>query len=184
MKNSNRSSRIKGESILGLPVIDGKTGKRLGIVIDLIVDGQSAQLQGITITNKGWGKRTMGLPFDLVTVGQDAIIAERDLPGKPQLRDNAKAEEPGKLTHKKVIREDGVEQGIVSDIILDPLTGHIVGLELSDSVFGDFLSGRRILPYEPVNNMQEDILVISLEQAETIDSGDRGIKNILFNKLE
>ena len=82
------------------------------------------------------------------------------------------------------MREDGVDLGIISDIILDPLTGRIEGLELSESVFEDLMAGRRILPYEPYEYINGDILVITMEQAESIDSSNRGIKNILFNRLE
>ncbi|NLC43518.1 MAG: hypothetical protein GX783_04475, partial [Clostridiales bacterium] len=117
------------------------------------------------------------------TIGYDAVIAEGELSESNNIK-KEEGEKLEKLINKKVIREDGVEQGIISDIILDPLTGRIEGLELSESVLGDLMAGRRILPYEPREHENEDTLVISLEQAESIDYNKRGIKNILFNRIE
>lgn len=180
---NDRANRIKRESILGLPVIDGRTGKKLGVVKDLYTSDQSAQLQGFYVTNKGWGNKTMGLPFNNATIGYDAVIAEGELSESNNIK-KEEGEKLEKLINKKVIREDGVEQGIISDIILDPLTGRIEGLELSESVLGDLMAGRRILPYEPREHENGDTLVISLELAESIDYNKRGIKNILFNRIE
>ncbi|HHY82281.1 MAG TPA: hypothetical protein GX505_06335 [Clostridiales bacterium] len=179
----NNRSRIKRQSILGLPVIDGSTGKRLGVVKDLYVNGQSAKLDGFYVTDKGWGNKTIGIPFDDVTIGNDAIIAEGNLSAVSRHSELNRGELE-KLLGKKVVREDGLELGYISDIILDPLTGRIDGLELSESVIGDLMSGRRILPYEPHEYTNGDILVISMEQAERIISSNRGIKNIFFSKLE
>ncbi|HHT65619.1 MAG: PRC-barrel domain-containing protein [Caldicoprobacterales bacterium] len=181
--DSRRGSKIKRETIVGLPVIDGKTGKKLGVVKDLYTKEQSSHLEGFYVTNKGWGNKTIGIPFDDATVGCDAVIAEGELPAShiPQ-------QVPGdglvKLLNKKVVREDGVELGQISDIILDPLSGRIEGIELSEGIIGDLISGRRMMPYEPYQQNDSDFLVITMEQAENIVSGNRGIKNIFFNKLE
>ena len=125
----------------------------------------------------------MGLPFHNATIGYDAVMVEGELI-KSHNQTETENEELKKLLNKKVVREDGVDLGIISDIILDPLTGRIEGLELSESVFEDLMAGRRILPYEPYEYINGDILVITMEQAESIDSSNRGIKNILFNRLE
>ncbi|HCS73886.1 MAG TPA: hypothetical protein DIW17_08430 [Clostridiales bacterium] len=178
-----RASRIKRESVLGLPVIDGSTGKKLGVVKDFYAAKQSTQLQGFYVVNKALGGKTMGLPFHNATIGYDAVMVEGELI-KSHNQTETENEELKKLLNKKVVREDGVDLGIISDIILDPLTGRIEGLELSESVFEDLMAGRRILPYEPYEYINGDILVITMEQAESIDSSNRGIKNILFNRLE
>ena len=181
--DGKRGSKIKRESILGLPVIDGRTGKKLGVVKDLYTIGQSSHLKGFYVTNKGWGNKTIGIPFDDATVGYDAIIAEGEM-SAPHLPRQLPSDGLDKLLNKKVVREDGVELGLISDVILDPLSGRIEGLELSGSVIGDLISGRRIMPYEPFEHLDGDILVITMEQAESIAPGNRGIKNIFFNKLE
>lgn len=179
---SNRN-RIKRQSIIGLPVIEGSTGKRIGVVKELYANGQSARLAGFYVIDKGRGKKTIGIPFDDVTIGSDAIITDGKL--RPENKSSElNGGELEKLLGKKVVREDGMELGYISDIILDPLTGRIEGLELSESVLGDLVSGRRILPYEPHEYTNGDILVITMEQAESIISNNRGIKNIFFNKLE
>ena len=90
----------------------------------------------------------MDIAFDKATIGIDAVIAEGDLSelSSPQKMPDAGAHN---LLGKRVVREDGVDLGVISDIILDPLTGRIEGLELSESVVGDLISGRKMLPYTP-----------------------------------
>jgi uncharacterized protein YrrD len=182
MEKKRSSTRIKRQSIIGLPVIEGRTGKKLGVVRDLYTSGRNSQLEGFYITNKGWGSKTIGIPFEGVTIGFDAVIAEGDLPAEAEPREE-KNEDLAKLLNKKVVREDGMELGYISDIILDPLTGRIEGLELSESVIGDLISGRRILPYEPHEYTEGEMLVVTLEQAESITPSNKGIKNIFFNKI-
>jgi uncharacterized protein YrrD len=182
MENNRYSTMIKRQSIIGLPVIEESTGRKLGIVQDIYTNNQNAQLEGIYITNKGWGNKTIGIPFEGVTIGYDAVITEGRLhpSTQPMIENNSELK---KLLNKKVVREDGKELGVISDIILDPLTGKITGLELSESVIGDLISGRQILPYEPHEYVEGDMLVVTHDQADSIASTNKGIKNIFFTKL-
>lgn len=182
MEKKRSSTMVKRQSIIGLPVIDGKTGKKLGVVRDLYTSSRNSQLEGFYVTNKGWGSKTIGIPFEATTIGYDAIVTEGAFTTdtEPQEEHNSELD---KLLNKKVVREDGMELGSISDIILDPLTGKIQGLELSESVIGDLISGRRILPYEPREYSDGEMLVITLEQAESISPSNKGIKNIFNNKI-
>ena len=182
MENKRSGTMIKRQSIIGLPFIEGRTGKKLGIVRDVYTSGQNTQLEGFYVTNKGWGSKSIGIPFADATIGYDAVIAEGELPADREPREES-GEELKKLLNKEVVREDGKELGLISDIILDPLTGRIEGLELSESVIGDLISGRRILPYQPYEYTEGEMLVVTLEQADSITPCNKGIKNIFFNKL-
>ena len=177
-----RRSIVKRESIIGLPVFDGKNGEKLGVVKDLYFNGQSNRLEGLYVTNRDMGRNFIEIPFIDASLGYDAVIAE----GKvfPHNADRAEDEITEKLLYKRVVREDGTELGMISDIIFDPLTGRIQGLELSEGIIGDLISGRQILPFELCESIKGDTLIISMEQAQNITPINRGIKNILINKLE
>jgi len=174
-------SIIKRESIIGLPVINGKTGKKLGVIKDLYTKNRGTYLEGFYVTNN-INRRFIAVPFDDATVGYDAVIAEGYT--TKFYHEKAKDEVLEKLLNKKVVREDGAEIGVISDIIFDPLTGRIEGLELSESVIGDLISGRQILPYEPPEFIDGEALIISMEQAQNIIPMERGIKNIFLNNQE
>ena len=182
MENKRNNTMIKRQSIIGLPVIDGRTGNKLGIVRDIYTREQNDHLEGFYVANRGWSGRAVGIPFADATIGYDAIIAEGEWPVDRDLREESGGELK-KLLNKRVVREDGMELGFISDIILDPLTGKIEGMELAESVFGDLISGRRILPYQPYEYTTGEILVVTLEQADSITPCNRGIKNMFFNKL-
>lgn len=173
---------IKRQSIIGLPVIEESTGKKLGIVQDIYTSNHNTQLEGILISTKGWGGKTVGIPFEGITIGYDAVITEGGLKSSSQQVLGNKSELK-RLLNKKVVREDGKELGVISDIILDPLSGRITGLELSESVIGDLISGRQILPYEPHEYVEGDMLVITHDQADSIAPTNKGIKNIISSKL-
>jgi uncharacterized protein YrrD len=189
---NKRSRKVKRETILGLPVIDGVTGKRLGFVKDLYPDKDNTRLEGFYVTRDGWGNKIIRVPFSEATIGHDAVITESEL-SVSEISPKNQNMELKNMLGKKVMRDDGAELGVISDIILDPLTGRIEGLELSDSVFSDLLSGRNILPYEPYEFSNTAVggfvysgetLLISQEQAENIMPGNRGIKNLFYSKLE
>ncbi len=178
---NQRLNCIKRESVIGLPVIDGKTNKKLGIVKDLYTNKGNTHVEGLFVARDGWGKNDLDISFSGVTIGTDAIIAE----GEIQRGTNSENEVCPlyKLLKKKAIREDGQELGIISDILIDPITGRIEGLELSVSVLDDLFTGRRIIPNMPYEQGDGDVIVVSLDQAEKIESYNKGIKNIFLSKI-
>ncbi len=181
MEKKRSSTLIKRQSIIGMPVIEGRTGKRLGMVRDVYTSGQNSRLEGFYVSNKGWGKKFIGIPFMDATIGYDMILTEGELPENSRFPEDSGGLK--NLLNKEVLREDGKQLGQISDILLDPLTGKVEALELSESIFGDLVSGRRILPWQPFERPEDDMLVITMEQADSIFPCDKGIKNIFFNKL-
>ena len=181
MEKKRSSTLIKRQSIIGMPVIEGRTGKRLGMVRDVYTSGQNSRLEGFYVSNKGWGKKFIGIPFMDATIGYDMILTEGELPENSRFPEDSGGLK--NLLNKEVLREDGKQLGQISDILLDPLTGKVEALELSESIFGDLVSGRRILPWQPFERPEDDMLVITMEQADSILPCDKGIKNIFFNKL-
>lgn len=178
----NKRNIIKRESIIGLPVIDGNTGKRLGIVKDFYTGVGNTHLEGLYVTQKGWGKKGFDILFQDITIGIDSVITEGN--NLPKIKVNQENNENlKKLLKKKVVREDGQELGFISDIILDPLTGRIEGLELSESVIDDLITGRQVLAYQPDEYNKGNVIVVTIEQADNITSYNKGIKNIFLNKI-
>jgi len=178
---SERLSYIKRESVIGLPVIDGKTNRKLGIVKDFYTNKGNTHVEGLFVARDGWGNNDLDISFSGVTIGTDAIIAEGGIQQGAKSADEASSLD--KLLKKRAIREDGQELGIISDILIDPITGRIEGLELSVSVLDDLLTGRRIIPNMPYEQGSGDVIVVSLDQAAKIESYNRGIKNIFLSKI-
>lgn len=178
MDNKDYSNAIKRESIIGLPVIESKTGRKLGVVQDFYAGGPNTHLEGMYVAQKGFGKKSLKIPFRDVTIGYSSVTTEGNAIEKVQDNGVIKG-----LLKKRIILEDGRELGTVSDIVLDPLTGEIRGLELSESVIDDLITGRHILPYQAEEHSEGDVIIVTMEQADSISSYNKGIKNIFLNKI-
>jgi uncharacterized protein YrrD len=62
---------------------------------------------------------------------------------------------------KPVMREDGVQLGTVVDVYVALHTDKIVAYEVSDGLIGDWLHGRRRIPFDATVEIGETILVKS-----------------------
>lgn len=172
----NKFNYIKRESVIGLPVIDAKSQKHIGIVKDIYTNEKGTHIDGMYITCNGWGRNDIDVPFIGTTIGTDTIIAEGEILSGVKHKNGDSIE---KLLKKHVVREDGQGLGVISDLLLDPLTGRIEGLEISEGLIDDLLKGRQMMPYLPYEQGNGDVIVISMEQAEKCRPYNKGIKNML-----
>lgn len=168
------ASMLRREALLGLPVLDQTSGRSLGAVTEVHIGGTPPRLQALRV-----GSRV--LPFEgIASIRRDAIIAASDAlqPKKPL------PESVPEWRGKQVMKWNGQSLGTVSDVMIDPPSGQITGLELSQSFVDDLVAGRRYLPLLPTYPVQGDRLMISEEEAESIEPGAGGIKNLFGSKLK
>ena len=79
----------KSQDIIGLPVIQVKTGERLGVVRDLLFDEQQ-QLRGVLLENGGWMRRSSFIPSDkIASFGEDAVIVDSEEAILPWMKNNS-----------------------------------------------------------------------------------------------
>jgi uncharacterized protein YrrD len=164
-KDSGRSdvSLRRSQDIIGLPIIHVNTGKKLGVVRDLLFD-QNQQAQGLLVEEKGWMKRGKYLPAHAIhSLGEDAVIINRVEDIQPL---DSHTEQwvrlvtgPSRLKGRTVLMADGSQLGLVEEVYLDPHLGTLWGYELSEGFFNDLMEGRKVIRPQTPLTWGKDVLI-------------------------
>ena len=121
---------------LGKTIVAADSGEKVGQVDDVLIDAAQHQVMGLLITEGLMSKQRI-VPFSEVqTVGQDAVIvrtATTIADAREWLAQGRAANRSRDLHGKDVITSEGMRLGTVHDVIVDPHTGHLSGLELTTS---------------------------------------------------
>jgi uncharacterized protein YrrD len=169
--------------LLGLPVISARTGKKMGVVADIIFKPGQQKIKGLLVSSEGFVERKKHIPLERVrTIGRHVVIVDEPLQNDGQaggLPIEGNEEYGNRILGRQLLRGDGQELGLISDIILDPNDGRIEGFEISRGLIDDLLEGRYILPYDASNSISEDAVIVSMEQTQQIKAYNRGIKTLL-----
>ncbi len=173
---------IKYSEIIGLPVICADNGKKAGIVSDIIFCTEKKEVKGLVLERKGCEISCKFVNFrDILNLGRDAVIIN-SLSSLEKLNSSENKElykSRPRLTGLKVYTQEGQDIGTADDVLFDGTTGRIEGIEVSDGIIRDILSGRNIIPlFGKVEFSQENMLV-GKEAIEEMEGNGRGIKNLL-----
>lgn len=120
---------MNGATLKGMAIVSITEGSRLGRVDDLLID--TAQRQVVAFQASDQGKRFI-VPFHLVrNIGKDAVTVESSqvtqVEGQAgQAAGLLRLDEFNKL---KVVDESGTFMGTISQVAIDPSTGHLVSLD-------------------------------------------------------
>ncbi len=174
---------MKRGKLLGLPVISARTGKKMGVVVDIIFKPGQQRIKGLLVSSEGFVERKRHIPLERVrTIGRHAVIVDEPLQSHGRvgsLLTEGNIEYGNRILGRQLLRGDGQEVGLISDIIFDPNDGRIEGFEISRGLIDDLLEGRYILPYDASNSINEDAVIVSMEQVQQIKAYNRGIKTLL-----
>ncbi|HEY3314307.1 MAG TPA: PRC-barrel domain-containing protein [Bacillota bacterium] len=155
--------------IIGLPVISLQTGKRLGVVKDLLLSRRGDRLSGLRVVCPGrfWRK---AIRFkDIQSLGEDAVIVQdQTVLLAPSRVSGVEAGEHGRESphDKRVITTDGRDLGIVDDLVIDPGTGGILGYQVSGGLFRDVVDGKLVLPITPGMVVGQDAVIVPPNRAD------------------
>lgn len=150
--------------LIGLTVVELETGKRLGKVRDLLIDGEW-HVRGIMLDYKqlfspahyiGWA--------DVITFGDDALMVQ----SKDSIRKFEKADDVYFLLGGKrrikgfpLVTAEGVHLGRVEDVYFsENMENMIVGFELSDGLLTDLREGRKRLPIPAGTKRGRDMILV------------------------
>lgn len=151
-------------NMIGLPVIDVVTGKRVGTVKDLLVS-EAWRIRGIVLDFKSWFTSARYVEWGcIISAGDDALVINSrksvkklgDLPDASYLC-NGKS----KLKGLPLISVEGVQMGRLEDVYFsEKMEDSIVELELSDGLITDLQEGRRRIPVPPGAKRGEDVITV------------------------
>lgn len=169
--------------ILGLPVISARTGKKMGVVVDIIFKPGQQKIKGLVMSTEGLLEKRKHIPLERIrAIGRHAVIVEEFSHDNKQasgLLMEGNEEYGRKILGRQLLTGNGQELGTISDIILDPHDGRIEGFEISKGFIDDLLEGRYVLPYDASNSVMEDAVIVSMEQTQHMKAYNKGIKTLL-----
>ncbi|WP_047151248.1 PRC-barrel domain-containing protein [Aneurinibacillus tyrosinisolvens] len=154
----------RAHDVIGLPVIELKTGKEVGHVRDLLFNEQW-YCTGVLLGEKSLLRQGSYLSVEAVhAVGTDcvtiadagAVIFFEEPPGWIGLETGN-----SHLKGKPFITECGRHLGFVEDVYFQPQLGKILGYELSDGILSDIMDGRRVIRHTKNIKMGEDVIIVS-----------------------
>ena len=154
--------------LIGLPVLDLKSGDSIGWVQDLVLDNDKDEVIGILLEGGHLFRSEKGIPRKaIMTVGKDALTV------------SSKTVEPLKGTRwsdkvgNEVYTQGGDARGTIEDVFLDDSAEKMVGFEVSDGLFADLLHGRGTILRPHVMIDGKDILIVD-NQVSPLDQVNEG----------
>lgn len=140
-----KTTPVRGRDVIGRTVWLQTTGRRLGRVVDLLLDPGGRRVVGLAVADGGPGGPRM-LPLDAVTeIGRDAILAGAAAQPVPPAAVRT-WRELRELAGKPVVSSGGRELGAVDDVVFDLRTGEVSSYRLSGGFVQDLIEGRPEVP--------------------------------------
>jgi uncharacterized protein YrrD len=174
----------KYSEVLNLPVICADSGKKVGIVKDIIFSPGNREIKAFLLEHKGldFNKRVI-LAKDMLNLGEDAMVVDNPecISEMDRQAYSDAFKDEGSILGLRIFSKDGEDLGTVKDVIFDWKTGRIEGVEISDGLLQDVMQGRRILPLFGKVEFSEENLLVEKEAVEEMVNTGGGIKNRLFS---
>jgi uncharacterized protein YrrD len=172
----------KYSEVLNLPVICADSGRKAGVVKDILFSSEERQVKALLLEREGVSvKKRVIFLSELISLGGDAAIVDSagcvaDM-DRASFRNNFKDE--GSLIGLRVFSKAGGEVGVVRDVIFDCRTGRIEGFEISDGLLQDVMHGRKLLPLFGKVEMGKEFAVVEMEAVDEMEGTGGGIKGRL-----
>lgn len=171
---------LKGNEVIGKPVVSYSTGRRIDTVKDLIFDQNSNRLLGFLISEGGWfSSPRILLLKDILAIGADAII----ISSKDNVFEAKQVPEISKILEynnvlkgTRILTTDGRNLGTMVDLYFDSDTGVVEGYEVSGGMFADAYSGRSFVPTPKTLKIGKDVAFVPVETASLMEEQVGGIK--------
>lgn len=165
----------KIQDVIGLPVLDVSSGKRVGIVRDIFFN-QAGELMGVAVEAHALFTKHYYLSFeDIGAIGDDAVTvgSHRFL---SQLYPNQQyyGFSSGKKAYRDlpIITTNGNELGYIKDVYFMEELGRIIGYEISDGFLSDVTEGRRTIQVPHKIMIGEDAIIVPNNE----------VKDVIFDK--
>ncbi|MBX5465429.1 MAG: PRC-barrel domain-containing protein [Clostridia bacterium] len=150
--------------VVGLPLIDRKSGRRLGVVEDFLVSAPDGHVMGLLLDGRDRAGRQRVFPFEAVAgIGSGAVLTEQAealLPVPDGRRLNELLARHRRLVGKPVIDERGEALGSVVDVAFDAASGRVTAIGVADGLWRELREGPRWLPAGEGSVWGEDAVIL------------------------
>jgi len=156
--------------IVGLPVLDLRTGNQIGWVQDVVFDARSEEVRGILLEGNHLFQQARGIPREAIAaIGKDALTVS----------DAMVQEIAGPTWSQKignhVYTQSGDGQGTIQDVFLDDRGQRVVGYEVSDGLWTDIVCGRGAVWQQHVMVDGENVLIVDDQASPWSDNTKGGL---------
>jgi uncharacterized protein YrrD len=168
---------IKASRIIGLPVFTINDGKRIDSIEDVIYDPFQNKIEAFLIEKSGWFSEARVISFgDLEGIGVDAalIVSPKQIRKLSDVEKNieAIAKNDTYLTNTKIITENGVELGRVSDIYFDAGTGRVEEFEVSHGGLKYWKDGKKRVRISDIVTIGKDATIVRVYKKSEFQKAD------------
>jgi sporulation protein YlmC with PRC-barrel domain len=158
-------------------VVSIAQGEKLGMVEDILVDGQKRRAVAMTVTGGGMiRKDRQYLPYDQITsVGEDAVMVEDASALQSAYGDGSRSfHSMASLSGLRVVTDGGTFVGTVSTAHFEPKTGMLTEFEVGQGGIGGLFSSSKIIDASAVTSIGDSIMIVPARLVEDLATdGDR-----------
>lgn len=172
---------VKAKSVIGLKVFTIQEGKEIGSVKDVVYDPKQNRIISLLVGSNSLLPDEKVLNFDAIkSIGPDAVIIEnanllKKLDSLPKpVQDTIN--EGSELIKLKIVTEDGVVLGSVSDIYLDKKSGQVSELEVTQGGFRDIHTGKKRVRITDIITIGKDAAIVKDYVTEKVGNQEGGLK--------
>lgn len=140
----------RGKQLIGLPVVELATGRRVSLVRSLLFDPDGGHLAALVLQKSNLLAEVKAVRVNqLHAIGADAVLL---LPGEePEtlasiLADLPRAVTEDKIAGRPVLTADGRMLGTLADLTIAEDSGRITQFVLSDGLIQDLIGGYSTMP--------------------------------------
>jgi uncharacterized protein YrrD len=169
---------LKGNAILGMPVLSRQDGQKIGSTQDIVIAKDHSRIVAFIIDEGGLFSPATAVGMEnVVSFGKDAMIitdskAVVRVDHFPEVK--AIMEDRDGLVGKQVFTESGDLKGKVEDIYFDETTGNIVGLEVEGKFTSKHSNASVQLRPSDIVSIGPDAVVITMASVPMLEAQGAG----------
>ena len=170
---------LASKKFLSLPIISLKEGQKIGYVRNLVINPKSKSIAALVVDPKGFFKEQRIIPFHrVVSLGENAITISTgnqvekaaNLPDILELLKDKAA-----VLSVRVITESGKTLGITDEFYIDPDTGQISAIDISQGKIEGLFNGRLRLNSEDILTLGPDVIVVDSDCDSRMEIYNKGL---------
>lgn len=172
---------LPSKKFLSLPVISIKEGQQVGYVRNLVINPKIRNVAALIVDPRGFFKEQRIIPFNrIVSLGENAIIVSSNsqvekAANLPDILDLLK--EKTAIIGIKTITENGKFLGIIAEFYIDPQSGHITALDISEGKIESLFSGRMRVHADDILTIGPDVIVLNNTCESRLEISNKGLND-------
>lgn len=140
----------KVRQLIGLPVVELTSGKRVAVIRSLLIDPVTCRLVALVLQKSGLLSDGKAVELERVhAIGDAAVILPESVEPVSTgslLERWPQAVTEDRLAGRQVLTDSGRMLGTLADLVFDPATGRVEQLVLSDGLLQDLIGGYSTIP--------------------------------------